>query len=94
MDPFNIKLRYGRNELTLTILPAEEGIFKIIYYGAILGAVIKQDHDWDLIPYDELSAGDLPFYTPNSEDERVEIELNEQIADRIGEEIDLHLEEE
>lgn len=94
MDAFNIKLGYGSKEVTLTILPTEDGIYKVIYYGGILGAIRKYDQEWDLVPDDDLIAGDLPPYQPELANDRIEIDLTEQLADRIGEEIDIHLEEE
>ncbi len=93
MDAFNIRLHYGSNEVTLTILPSEEGIYKIIYYGGILGAVRKHQQEWDLVTEDALEAGDLPPYERSAANDRVEIDLTEQLADRIGEEIDIFLEE-
>lgn len=94
MSAFNIKIRYGSNEVTLTILPLEEHLYKIIYYGGILGAVKKNHLEWDLVPKEDLEAGDLPPYESGSINDRIEIELTDQLADRIGEEIDLHQEEE
>lgn len=93
MEPFNIKISHGSRQLTLTILPLEDDVFKIIYYNGILGGVKKQRKQWELLSLDEVAGEDLPFYEPKHGEDRIEIELTEQIADRIGVEIELHLEE-
>lgn len=92
MKPFNIRVRYGSGEVTLTILPEEKGNFKIVYYGGILGGIKKVNKEWDLIPLEEVAGGDLPLYEPKHGQERVDIELTDHMVDRIGEEIDLNLE--
>lgn len=85
--PFNIKIGYGKNEVTLTILPKEE-YFKVIYFGGIMGAVRCVDGDWDLIEPDGLEGGDLPLYTPDLKGERLEVVLDENTVDMIGREIE------
>lgn len=94
MEPFNIRIRYGSTEVTLTILPADNGDFKIIYYNGILGGVRKNGKDWDLVSLDEVAGENLPLYESKHGEDRLEIQLTEQVADRIGEEIELYLEEE
>jgi hypothetical protein len=94
MDPFNIKIKYGTQEVTLTILPTEEEYYKVIYYGAILGAVCFDGEHWDQVPLEQIAAGDLPFYEPGSNGDRVEIEMTDYVIDRIGEEIDLYVDDE
>jgi hypothetical protein len=92
MDVFNIKIGFGENELTLTILPAEEGYYKIIYYGGILGAIrLETDNEtWEKVPDDKLEAGDLPFYNHDLTADRLDIILDEATVQRIGEEISAH----
>lgn len=92
MDVFNIKIGFGENELTLTILPTEEGHYKIIYYGGVLGAIrLEADNEtWEKVPEDELEAGDLPFYKHDLTADRLEIVLDDPIVTRIGEEIHSH----
>lgn len=90
MEPFNIKIGYGRKEVTLTVLPVPEGYFKIIYYGAILGAVQFEGEDWVLVPADEVVAGGLPLYEPGRNGDKIEIDLSEYTIEQIGREIDVH----
>jgi hypothetical protein len=90
MEPFNIRISYGTNEVTLTILPDDEGYYKVIYFGGILGAVCYDGKDWDLVERDKISAGDLPLYEPGPVGERIEIELTDHVVDRIGWEINLY----
>ena len=96
MEPFNIKFGYGSNEVTLTILPAEEDYYKVIYYGAVIGAVRLDGDIWEPIPQEEVTSGDLPFYKHDVNLGRVNVIMNEAAAAEIGDEIEhyLHKEEE
>ncbi|WP_442588029.1 hypothetical protein ACSBL2_18455 [Pedobacter sp. AW31-3R] len=89
MKAFNIKIGYGDNEVTLTILPTEEGYYKVIYYGGILGAVRqdKQLENWEQVPDEEVIAGDLPLYKHDLTADRLDVVLDENTVHRIGEEI-------
>jgi len=92
MEPFNIRLKCNSDEITLTILPGKPNIYKVIYYGGVLGA-IRFDHDeWTLIPRDQLEAGNLPFYEQGKEGEHIEIDLTEYIVEQIGKEIEEYME--
>lgn len=61
MDPFNIKVNLSEKESTLTILPTAN-CYKVIYFGAILGAIKKENNYWNLLPEDEIEAGELPLF--------------------------------
>lgn len=89
MEVFNIKIGYGEREVTLTVLPAEAGYYKIIYFGAILGAVRydADHHAWEKIPEEELEAGDLPFYVHDLTADRLDVVLDEVTVHKIGDEI-------
>lgn len=93
-EPFNIKIGYGEKEVTLTILPTDEGYYKVVYFGGILGAVCFDGDEWDLMEPEDVAAGDLPLYKPQLKGDRLEIVLNELTVDRIGREIELYDEEE
>lgn len=89
MKVFNVKIGFGENELTLTILPTKQGHYKVIYFGGILGA-IKQDtnHEtWEIVPEEEIEPGDLPMYRHDLTADRLDIVLDEHTVHRIGEEI-------
>jgi hypothetical protein len=90
MEPFNIKVGFGVKEVTLTILPSEEGYYKVIYYGGILGAVRleKDTNGWEIVPDGEYDAGDLPFYKPNLNADQLDFILDTRAVDEIGEEIE------
>lgn len=89
-EAFNIKIGYGEKEVTLTILPHEDGYYKVIYFGGIMGGVICKDGDWELMDADDIEAGDLPRYIPDLKGERLEVVLDELTVDAIGAEIDLY----
>lgn len=88
MEVFNIKIGFGENEVTLTILPVEE-YYKVIYYGGVLGALRMEDDNetWEKVPDEEVEAGDLPFYKHDLTADRLDIMLDEHTVQRIGEEI-------
>lgn len=89
-EPFNIKIGYGENEVTLTILPVRDNYYKVIYFGGVMGAVCFNGEDWDLIEKEDVETGDLPLYKPELNGERLEIVLDQFTVDVIGEEIELH----
>lgn len=93
MEPFNIKISEQGHPVVLTILPADEGYYKVIYYGGVLGAVKHNGSLWSAVPQDQLIAGDLPFYQSKPEEERVELVLNEELVAAIGDQIDAYQQE-
>jgi hypothetical protein len=88
MEIFNIKIGFGRNEVTLTIVPAGN-YYKVIYYGGILGAVRPEDDNetWEKVPDEEIEAGGLPFYKHDLSADRLHVVLDNATVHRIGEEI-------
>lgn len=92
MEAFNIRIGYGENEVTLTILPIAQEAYKVIYYGGILGAVrLENDMEtWEAVPDEEIIAGDLPLYKHDLTADRLDVVLDEITIKRIGEEISNH----
>ena len=90
MEAFNIKIQVEDGPLTLTILPLESTLFKVIYFGAVLGAVRKEagKNSWMSVPVEELTAGDLPFYQHDPNADHEELQLNPPTIQQIGEEIE------
>ncbi|ACU03524.1 MULTISPECIES: hypothetical protein [Pedobacter] len=91
---FNIRIGYGKKEVTVTILPVKENYYKVIYYGGVMGAVYYNGDEWELIEKEDVEPGDLPLYEPELIGERLEIILNETTVDAIGDEIELYFREE
>jgi hypothetical protein len=91
MDPFNIKIEVADEAITLTILPVDNTLYKVVYYGAILGAVRKQNKEetWEALPIEELTAGDLPFYRKEDNTDHQELELDPATIAQIGKEIEI-----
>lgn len=89
MKVFNIKIGFGENEVTLTVLPVENDYYKIIYYGEILGAIrLEADNEtWEKVPDETLEAGDLPFFKHDFSSDRLDVILDESTVRKIGEEI-------
>lgn len=86
-EAFNIRVGYGKKEVTLTILK-EKDYYKVIYFGGIMGAVRHDRNEWVLMKTTEIPAGDLPVYTPELKGERLEIVFDEHTARAIGKEIE------
>ncbi|MGN7205963.1 hypothetical protein ACTHQF_16945 [Pedobacter sp. SAFR-022] len=94
MIPFNIRITNTGQNLTLTVLPTEAGYYKIIYYAAVLTAVQKtQNGDWILVTKDDIEAGDLPFYLPSADGDRLEPSLDKTFASAVGSAIELELDQ-
>ncbi|TKC09964.1 hypothetical protein FA048_07065 [Pedobacter polaris] len=89
MEPFNIKINHNQQEITLTILP-EKDYFKIVYFGAIVGAIKQLDHDWELVAEDEIEPGILPLYDykQSYSDDQPKVVLNLPEINQIAGEIE------
>ena len=92
METFNIRTKYGQEEVVLTILEESE-YYLVIYYGGIFGALYKECKNWELLTDNEIAAGHLPRYERGMPGERIEIEWSDHLVQRIGTEIELYLED-
>jgi hypothetical protein len=93
MEMFNIKVGFGEQEVTLTILPTTHNYYLVMYFGGIIGAV-RMDTDgefWEQVPDEEIIATDLPLYQPDLEADRLDVVLCEDTVSHIGEEITIVL---
>jgi hypothetical protein len=90
MDPFNVKISVADETVTLTVLPVDECLYKVVYYGAILGAVrnVPESALWEVVPPQELTAGDLPFYQEDPNTRRASVVLDCETAAEIGDAIE------
>ncbi|MDB5020681.1 MAG: hypothetical protein JWQ28_1808 [Pedobacter sp.] len=93
MDPFNIKILIKDQPLTLTILPVDKELFKVVYFGSILGAVRKETNGaaWRGVPAEELTAGDLPFHQKDESNDNPNLELDAKTIEQIGQAIETEL---
>lgn len=88
MDPFNIRIK-APEQVSLTVLPTDEGYYKIIYYAAVLSAVEKNAQgDWQLLEKDNIIAGDLPYYIPVAGIDHIATTLDDAFAKEAGAAID------
>jgi hypothetical protein len=88
MEPFNIRILYKGKEVTLTILPENNMIFTIVYFGGVLGAIQKNGAEWKLLNGEINSESGLPGYRTCHNNSRTEIEFNNHVAEDIGIKID------
>jgi hypothetical protein len=89
MEPFNIRIKTGSKDTTLTILPLDnETDYKVIYNGAIIGAVSKSAESWSVLPDDQVEAGDLPLYKTKYGEASSDVILEGDTLVQIGSEID------
>jgi hypothetical protein len=84
MEPFNIRINYNAQELTLTILPETDRRFTIVYFGGVLGAVQNTSDIWELIDTRSIPDSGLPEYRTGYKNSRTEIELTAEVAQYIG----------
>ena len=89
MEAFNIKIQYQNQGVTITILLTDEGYYKVIYFGGILGAVKKREDNekWEKVPDEDIIAGELPLYRHDHAD-RLDVILDDSTAMAIGKEIE------
>ncbi|WP_316839358.1 hypothetical protein [Pedobacter gandavensis] len=86
MDPFNIVIKNGNEQLDLNIHPQEAGIFKIVYHGALVGEIfIGQGGSWEAISANDLDAATIYEYEETSG--HADILLEQEIVQSIGGEI-------
>jgi hypothetical protein len=84
MEPFNIRINYNSQELTLTILPNTDRRFTIVYFGGVLGAVRQLGDSWQLMDFHSIPESGLPEYRSGHKNSRTEIELTSEVANYIG----------
>ncbi|MFI5452939.1 hypothetical protein ACHMWN_12370 [Pedobacter sp. UC225_61] len=88
MEPFNIHIQHNGEEITLTVLP-EKDYFKLIYFGAIIGAIKETEGEWELLEEDEIEPGALPLFEyKNGGHEQLKFELNLPKINQIAAEIE------
>lgn len=89
MDPFNIVIRIDGAQIDLNIHPQQDGRYKIIYHGALLGEIfIKHDRiNWEATPANELQPGGYPVYEYDESSGHEYILLDDKIVQEIGRQI-------
>lgn len=89
MDPFNIIIRTGGNQVDLNIHPQEAGTYKIIYHGALLGEIFMGSggENWEAITADELEPGGYPVYEYDESSGHQDLLLDQQVIQEIGQQI-------
>lgn len=90
MEPFNIKIEQADQFVTLTILPVNTELFKIVYFGGILCGIRKESNqqNWEAVSAEDLPAGDLPFYQKDDKLDHQPIELDSSTLLQIGQAIE------
>lgn len=89
MDPFNIIISTGGNQVDLNIHPQEAGTYKIIYHGALLGEIFMGSggENWEAITADELEPGGYPVYEYDESSGHQDLLLDQQVIQEIGRQI-------
>jgi hypothetical protein len=84
MEPFNIRIKYNAQDVTLTILPEADLLFTVVYFGGVLGAIQKLGHDWKLIDHRNIPKTGLPGYKMGYKNSGIAIELTTDVANQVG----------
>jgi len=86
MESFNIVIDIQNSTYSLTVQPEEAGTYKIIYHGALVGAITMGQSEgiWEALPVDELDPGIFPMYEHDAEKDEVRIVLDAETVKSIG----------
>lgn len=89
MDPFNIIINSGGEQIDLNIHPQEAGTYKIIYHGALIGEIFlgSDGENWAALTADELQPGGFPVYEYDETFGHQDILLDEDRVQEIGRKI-------
>lgn len=89
MDPFNIVIKVNGAQIDLNIHPQEDGTYKIIYLGALLGEILmgNDGETWRAITADELEPGGFPVYQYDETSGHQDILLDDATVQEIGRQI-------
>ncbi|WP_316752995.1 hypothetical protein [Pedobacter gandavensis] len=88
MDPFNIVIKNGNEQLDLNIHPQEAGGYKIIYHGALVGQIFMgQGGSWEAISANDLDIVTYPVYEYDETSGHADMLLEQELVQRIGGEI-------
>jgi hypothetical protein len=88
MEPFNIRINYNTRDLTFTILPDDNMLFTIVYFGGVLCAIQKQEDDWVIIDQSATPTSGLPRYKSDHKNSRIEPTLTPDVLTQVGNKID------
>lgn len=89
MDPFNIIINTGGEQIDLNIHPQEAGTYKIVYHGALIGEIFlaNDGETWQALTADELQPGGFPVYEYDETSGHQDILLDEDTVQEIGRQI-------
>ncbi|MCX2452353.1 hypothetical protein OQX61_13850 [Pedobacter sp. PLR] len=88
MDPFNIVIKNGTEQLDLNIHPQEAGSYKIVYHGALVGEIfIGQGESWEAISANDLDAVTYSGYEYDETSGHADMLLKQELVQSIGGEI-------
>ena len=91
MEPFNIRIKYNAQDVTLTILPEADLLFTVVYFGGVLGAIQKLGQDWKLIDHKRIPGTGLPSYKTGYKNSGMAIEMTTDVANKVGAKIEQSL---
>lgn len=92
MDPFNIIIKSGGEQIDLNIHPQETGAFKVVYHGALIGEVFmgNDGENWEAVTADQLEPGGFPVYEYDETSGHQDILLDHATIQAIGKEISIN----
>jgi hypothetical protein len=89
MDSFDIVIPVQDKEVSLTLQPEEEGAYKVIYHGMLVGEIATEDNgaSWHKLSIAEVTPGIYPMYEHDAAKDTPRIVLDEATLQKIGEAI-------
>lgn len=89
MDPFNIMISVSGEQIDLNIHPQETGNYKIIFHGALLGEIFKENgtENWEAMTAEQLEPGGFPVYEYDENSGHEDILMDAAAVQEIGRQI-------
>jgi hypothetical protein len=89
MDPFNIVIRVGTEQLALNIHPEGPANFKLALAGELIGEIFKSADggSWQALPREQMQGGDASELNTVTGSDAQDLLLDNQVVQRIGLEI-------
>jgi hypothetical protein len=89
MDPFNIIINNGGQQIDLNIHPQEGETYKIIYHGALIGELFTGSDGltWEALTAEQLQPGGFPIYEYDESSGHEDLLLDHEVIQQIGRKI-------
>lgn len=89
MESFDIIIPIQNEKVSLTLQPEQEGTYKVIHHGMLIGEITSVDGKfWRAVPMEEVKPGIYPMYEHDASKGTPRILLDEETLQLIGDAIE------